>query len=146
ARPTAAAMPRTRAAVRAGTRIPGRAATGGRPARGRLMQTDVSPVLRDIVLVGGGHSHAMLLRMFAMQPMPGVRLTLIGTDTDTPYSGMLPGYVAGHYSYDEVHIDLRRLAMMAGARYFHDEVTGIDRAARKVLCRNRPPVPYDALS
>src|SRR5690606_15778136 len=86
ARPTAAAMPRTRAAVRAGTRIPGRAATGGRPARGRLMQTDVSPVLRDIVLVGGGHSHAMLLRMFAMQPMPGVRLTLIGTDTDTPYS------------------------------------------------------------
>lgn len=110
------------------------------------MQTDASPVLRDIVLVGGGHSHAMLLRMFAMQPMPGVRLTLIGTDTDTPYSGMLPGHVAGHYSYDEVHIDLRRLAMMAGARYFHDEVTGIDRAERKVLCRNRPPVAYDALS
>lgn len=110
------------------------------------MQQPSSPVLRDIVLVGGGHSHAVVLRMFAMQPLPGVRLTVICTDTDTPYSGMLPGYIAGHYSYDQVHIDLRRLATFAGARYFRDEVIGVDRTARKVLCRNRPPIPYDVLS
>ncbi|MBK6636425.1 MAG: selenide, water dikinase SelD [Rhodocyclaceae bacterium] len=110
------------------------------------MRAPATPVLRDIVLIGGGHSHVVALRMFAMQPEPGVRLTVICTDTDTPYSGMLPGYVAGHYSYDEVHIDLRRLAEFAGARYYRDEVVGIDRAARKVLCRHRPPVPYDALS
>lgn len=105
-----------------------------------------SPVLRDVVLIGGGHSHAVVLRMFAMRPLPGVRLTVICTDTDTPYSGMLPGYIAGHYSYDQVHIDLRRLSSVADARYFRDEVVGIDRAARKVLCRNRPPVSYDVLS
>ncbi|MBK7136895.1 MAG: selenide, water dikinase SelD [Rhodocyclales bacterium] len=105
-----------------------------------------APVLRDIVLVGGGHSHVGVLRSFAMRPLPGVRLTLICSDTDTPYSGMLPGYIAGHYGFDEVHIDLRRLAEFAGARYFRDEVTGIDRAARKVICRRRPPVAYDVLS
>lgn len=105
-----------------------------------------SPVLRDIVLIGGGHSHVGVLYMFAMRPLPGVRLTVICSDTDTPYSGMLPGYVAGHYSFDEVHIDLRRLAAFAGARYYHDEVVGIDRAARTVFCRHRPPVRYDALS
>ena len=108
--------------------------------------TPAAPVLRDIVLVGGGHSHVVALRMFAMRPLPGVRITLICTDTDTPYSGMLPGYVAGHYDYDEVHIDLRRLAEFAGARYYRDEVVGLDRAERLVLCRNRPPVNYDALS
>ncbi|WP_280550178.1 MULTISPECIES: selenide, water dikinase SelD [unclassified Halomonas] len=102
--------------------------------------------LRDIVLVGGGHTHVGVLKRFAMKPEPGVRLTLICRDTHTPYSGMLPGYVAGHYTYDEVHIDLRRLAEYAGARFFSDETIGIDHDERKVLCRSRPPVPYDWMS
>jgi len=110
------------------------------------MQAPDQPILRDIVLVGGGHSHVGVLKSFGMNPIPGVRLTLICTDMHTPYSGMLPGYVAGHYDYDEVHIDLSRLAVFAGARLYRDEVIGLDRANNKVLCRNRPPVPYDQVS
>ena len=110
------------------------------------MNVSDQPVLRDIVLVGGGHSHVGVLKSFGMRPIPGVRLTLICTDMHTPYSGMLPGYVAGHYDYDEVHIDLSRLCVFAGARLYRDEVKGLDRANQKVICRNRPPVPYDELS
>ena len=110
------------------------------------MQSLEQPVLRDLVLVGGGHSHVGVLRMLAMQPEPGLRITVICTDTDTPYSGMLPGYIAGHYSFDEVHIDLGRLAAATGARLYRDEVIGIDRQNQRVICRHRPPVAYDLLS
>ncbi len=110
------------------------------------MRAAESPVLRDIVLIGGGHSHAVALRMWAMRPVPGARLSLICTDTETPYSGMLPGFIAGHYDCEDIHIDVRRLAEFAGARYYRDEVVGIDRAERRVICRQRPPVAYDLLS
>jgi selenide, water dikinase len=101
---------------------------------------------RHVVLVGGGHSHVGVLRSWGLQPLANARLTLISTDTHAPYSGMLPGYVAGHYSHADVHIDLQRLATFAGAALCHDEVIGIDRQAQTVLRRNGAPVHYDFLS
>jgi selenide, water dikinase len=107
--------------------------------------TDV-PIVQDLVLVGGGHAHVHVLKRFGMREMPGVRVTLIARDVETPYSGMLPGYVAGHYPFDGCHIDLMRLARFARARLIHDEAVGLDRARREVLCRDHPPIRFDVVS
>jgi selenide, water dikinase len=107
---------------------------------------DQTPVKTDIVLVGGGHAHVEVLRRFGMRPEPGVRLTMISRETLTPYSGMLPGLIAGHYSHAEAHIDLAPLASFANARLYHDEVIGLDLLTRQIECRNRPPVRFDLLS
>jgi selenide,water dikinase len=110
------------------------------------MQGLTHPVIKDVVLVGAGHSHVTVLRMFGMKPIPGVRFTLISREVHTPYSGMLPGLIAGYYGVDDAHIDTGPLARLAGARLYQDEVVALDLEARQVICRRRPPVPYDLLS
>ena len=81
-----------------------------------------------------------------MNPVPGVRLTLVAKELAAPYSGMLPGFVAGHYSRGDCYIDLVRLARFANARLIHGSATGIDRNQRRVLLEGRPPLTFDLLS
>ncbi len=104
------------------------------------------PLTRDLVLIGGGHTHALVLRMWGMNPLPGVRLTVINPGPTAPYSGMLPGMVAGHYGRDELDIDLVKLARFAGARVILGRASGIDREARRITVSGRPDVFYDIAS
>lgn len=110
------------------------------------MHRNDTPVDTDLLLIGGGHSHLFVLRHFAMHPLPGLRITLVSRDLNTPYSGMLPGYIAGHYGHDEAHIDLLPLARHAGARVIHDEIVAIDADGSRVEFAARPALDYDLLS
>lgn len=108
--------------------------------------SDNSPLVKHLVLVGGGHSHLAVLKHLGMNPVPGLAVTLISRDIDTPYSGSLPGYITGFYQYDEIHIDLRPLAQFAGVRIIQEEVSQIDLARRVISCQSRPDIEFDILS
>jgi selenide, water dikinase len=105
-----------------------------------------TPISTDVVFIGGGHTHAIVLRKLGMIRLPGVRLTLITSLVDTPYSGMLPSHVSGRYGFDESHIDLRPLTRFANCRLYMDRAIGLDMDRREVICANHPPVAFDVLS
>lgn len=102
-----------------------------------------------LVLAGGGHSHALLLRRWLMVPgsrPPGTMVSLVNRGSSALYSGMVPGLVAGHYGLDDCSIDLRRLCDLAGVRFLQAEIEGLDPAARELQLEGRPPLRYDRLS
>lgn len=105
-----------------------------------------APIVKDLVFVGGGHTHALVLRKWGMSPVPGVRVTCINPGATAPYSGMLPGHIAGHYTRDELDIDLVRLARFAGARLIVDRAVAIDPKTKTIGLSNGRQIRYDIAS
>ena len=101
---------------------------------------------KRIVLIGGGHTHAIALRMWAMAPRHDTEIILVSPVNMAAYSGMLPGHVAGHYSEAEMHMDLRRLANAAGAMFIEAAAEGLNLASRTIILKSRPPLTFDLAS
>ncbi|GKY88063.1 selenide, water dikinase SelD [Sinisalibacter aestuarii] len=104
------------------------------------------PLTRDLVLIGGGHTHALVARMWGMTPLEGTRVTLINPGPTAPYSGMLPGHIAGHYSREALDIDLVKLTRFAGARLVLGAATAIDPVAKVVTVAGHGEIGYDVAS
>ena len=101
---------------------------------------------KRLLLIGGGHSHVEVIRRWGLAPEPDVAMTLISPDRHTPYSGMLPGYIAGHYSHADCHIDLDAVCTQAGVTRIGASVGAVDFAARIACCSHAPDQPFDVLS
>jgi len=104
------------------------------------------PTVKDIVLVGGGHAHALVALNWAMNPLAGVRLTIINPNPAAPYTGMLPGHIAGHYTSGAMMIDLVRLARHAGARLILGRAMGLNPDTSEVQLEGGRTLPYDLCS
>jgi pyridine nucleotide-disulfide oxidoreductase family protein len=102
--------------------------------------------MKRLVLAGAGHAHALVLRTLVRQPMPGVEVVVVSPEPLAPYSGMVPGWLAGHYRFDEIAIDFPRLAAAAGARWCPGEIQALDPARRQLRLGDGTPLDYDLLS
>lgn len=104
------------------------------------------PHKKDLCLIGCGYSHISVIKKLGTHPPPGIRITLISNDALTLYSGMLPGLIAGHYTFADCHIDLQKLCHWAGVHFIRGEVQHIDPLVKKIYCNQCPSLRYDLLS
>lgn len=100
----------------------------------------------EIILIGGGHAHSVCLKKFAMKPIQGARLTLISDVYYAPYSGMLPGFIAGHYEFSQMHIDLPKLCQISNARFIFGKVNGLDIQNQKIHLESGLSLNFDICS
>ena len=104
------------------------------------------PPMKKLVLLGGGHAHVHVLKSLAAAPMAGVEVTLISPYARQVYSGMLPGWVAGHYSIDQCVIPLAPLCRAANASFIETAGNYIDFPQRLVRCVDGAEIAFDVLS
>jgi pyridine nucleotide-disulfide oxidoreductase family protein len=102
--------------------------------------------MKRLVLIGAGHAHAQVLKDWITRPVPGTELVVVSPTALAPYSGMVPGWLAGVYRFDEICIDFAALASAAGARFVIDELAAMEPNRRRVQLRSGASFDYDVLS
>lgn len=102
--------------------------------------------MKRLLLIGAGHAHAQVLRDWIDAPVPGCELVVVSPSTLAPYSGMVPGWLAGHYRFDQICIDFEALATAAGAQLLIDELASLDPNRRRASLRSGTVLDYDLLS
>ena len=101
---------------------------------------------RTLILVGGGHSHALLLKKLSKRPIPDLSIILVSPNQLTPYSGMLPGLIAGHYDHQDIHIDLAKLSNETGIQFIEDRARSLSPNQQKLTLSSGKVLGYDLIS
>ena len=101
---------------------------------------------QQVVLLGAGHAHVQTLAQLAAQPLPGTEVTLVSPYPRQMYSGMVPGFMAGHYRLEDCVIPLEPLVQRAGIRWVQQSAAGIDAQQQTVLLEDGSTLRFDWLS
>lgn len=98
---------------------------------------------KRLLLIGGGHTHVEVVRRWAL---PDVDVTLVSAAPDAAYSGMLSGLIAGHYRYEQAHIDLTALCRKMNVNFVSASVTGVNPNAKQAFCDDGVTRKFDLAS
>jgi pyridine nucleotide-disulfide oxidoreductase family protein len=101
---------------------------------------------RQLVLLGAGHAHVHVLAQMAQAPWAGAQVTLIAPYDRQLYSGMVPGFVAGHYALEDCVIPLEPLVRRSGIRWIQRSVCAMDTSSQSVTLDDGRVLRYDWLS
>lgn len=101
---------------------------------------------QHLVLLGAGHAHVHLLKAWAQRPPPNTSITLVSPYARAFYSGMVPGWLAGHYSMEQCEINVPALAHAAGVKWLSQHGAALDATAQRMTLQDGQTLDYDLIS
>ncbi len=102
--------------------------------------------MKTLLLIGGGHAHVHVMASLARDPIPGLAVTLVTPYERQVYSGMLPGWVAGHYALEDCVLPLPPLAAESGIHFLQSSVTHIDPDQSTIMLDDGSSLAFDFAS
>jgi len=99
-----------------------------------------------LLLVGAGHAHLEVLRQFARRPIEACRLTVLSPVDRHVYSGMVPGFLAGQYRFQDASADVGAMVRAARGELVRGRAARFDAAARTVTTDDGRSLDYDLVS
>ena len=102
--------------------------------------------MRRLVLLGGGHAQLAVLASLAERSMAACEVRLVTPYRRQIYSGMLPGWIAGHYPIAACAIALDALAARGGVAFHHAAAVAIDPLKQSLRCDDGTELHFDLLS
>ncbi len=106
----------------------------------------VNPSRKHLVLLGAGRANLQVLKGLARQTTGDISITLVAPHPYYIESTMLPGYVAGDYTLEDVRVPLDALVEASGATFVPAHVHALDPTTRRVQLSSGDALPYDVLS
>lgn len=103
-----------------------------------------------MLLVGGGHAHLEILRRCAEDKRSkdgaDFDLTVVSPVPRQVYSGMVPGFLAGTYTLDEISIEVAPLVARAEGTLIEGSAVALDPVRQVVRLHDGREVGYDLVS
>jgi selenide,water dikinase len=102
--------------------------------------------MRRLLLIGAGHVHTAVLRHLAATEHPNADVVVVDPADRMIYTGMLPGWIAGHYTLADITIPLEPLAHAASAQLVRRRVVGLDLDRRQAITAFDERIDFDIVS
>ena len=99
-----------------------------------------------LLLVGAGHAHLEIIRRQIITPHRRLEITVVSNDELHVYSGMVPGYLRGTYSLEEIAFRLDPLVRSCGGRFIRATATALDATNQIVHLDGVNSINYDLVS
>ena len=105
--------------------------------------------MKHLLLLGAGHAHVQVLKRYAELVRHGAlppKITLVTPHPRQLYSGMVPGFVAGHYALEQCVIALEPLLAGTPVRWLQRSVSTLDASHNRVTLDDGTVLDFDWLS
>lgn len=100
---------------------------------------------KNLVLVGGGYAHLIVLKRLLRRCPAGVNLTLVSPFERQVCAGMVPAMIAGRQSLNTIQIDLKALVTKAGGQFLPGRALEVA-LPNQLRCDTGDELAFDVIS